>query len=275
MTQELDGIEKFYNVMIEFFANYSLQIVGAILLLLIGVVASKYLHNLVLKLLLKKSFDETLSGFIAKFIRFLVIAMMGVMALGKLGISIAPFIAALGALSLTAGLALQGSVSNFAAGVVLIVTKPFKIGDTILVHERYGQVKEIRLAYTLLENEDKEEITIPNKYMIGDVLVNSFEYRIVEGSVGIAYESDVESTTKKILEVIKSFETISKEEPIVGLQSFGDSTLEIGYRYWAPTKSYYKTMYSVNQKIYTTMQSEGVSIPFPQREVRLVQAKDR
>jgi small conductance mechanosensitive channel len=274
MSQELEGIQKFYNIMIEFFANYALQIVGAFILLLIGVVVSKYVYTFVLQLLLKKNLDETLSNFIARFIRILIIVMMGVLALGKLGISIAPFVAALGAISLTAGLALQGSVSNFAAGIVLIVTKPFKIGDTILVHERYGQVKEIRLAYTLLENEDKEEITIPNKYMIGDVLVNSFEYRIVEGSVGIAYESDVAKAIQEILHAIKSFDVISKEEPIVGLQSFGDSALEIGYRYWAPTKSYYKTMYSVNQKIHHAMKESGITIAFPQREVRLIQSKE-
>ena len=117
--------------------------------------ASKYIHKYVLRLLLKTTIDETISSFIANIIRFLIVLMMAILALGKLGISIAPFIAAIGAISLTAGLALQGSVSNFAAGLVLIATKPFKIGDTIRVHDIYGEVQEIKLSYTILITEDK------------------------------------------------------------------------------------------------------------------------
>jgi small conductance mechanosensitive channel len=131
MEKELEEVGHFYNVVIEFITNYSFQIIGAVIIMAIGIVASKYVHKYVLKMLLKTTIDETLGGFIANIVRFLVVAMMAILALGKLGISIAPFVAALGAISLTAGLALQGSVSNFAAGLVLIATKPFKIGDTI------------------------------------------------------------------------------------------------------------------------------------------------
>ncbi|MCD6190947.1 MAG: mechanosensitive ion channel, partial [Sulfurimonas sp.] len=128
MDKELADVNKFYNVIVEFFANYSLQIIGALIIFIIGVIASKYVQKLIYKLLINNKIDETLSGFVSNFVRFLVVAMMAILALGKLGISIAPFIAALGALSLTAGLALQGSVSNFAAGIILVITKPFKIG---------------------------------------------------------------------------------------------------------------------------------------------------
>jgi len=196
MDKELEEVNKFYNIVVEFIANYSFQILGALIIIIIGIFVSRYVQKLVLKLLVKNKIDETLSGFIANFVRFLVISMVAILALGKLGISIAPFIAALGAISLTAGLALQGSVSNFAAGVVLVLTKPFKIGDTITVHDVYGEVEEIKLSYTALRNEDGEQITIPNKYMIGDVLVNSFSYRVVEGSVGVAYDSDVQKALK-------------------------------------------------------------------------------
>jgi len=268
MDKELESVQKFYNVLIEFFANYSFQIIGALIIFLLGLFASKYIHKLILNILMKNSVDETLSNFIANFIRFLVIAMVGMLALGKLGISIAPFIAALGAISLTAGLALQGSVSNFAAGVVLILTKPFKIGDTLRVHEVYGEVQEIKLAYTLLINEDQEQITIPNKYMIGDVLVNSLEYRIVEGSVGISYDSDVEKAITLIKVTVLACGDVSvHNEPIVGVQNFGDSAIEIAYRYWVPTKSFFKTQYDVNFKVLQKLNSSDIAIPFPQREL--------
>jgi small conductance mechanosensitive channel len=270
MEKELQDVSKFYDVVIEFVANYSFQILGAVIIFIIGIFVSKYVYKIVDNIL-KTKIDETLSGFVANFIRLLIIVMMGILALGKLGISIGPFVAAIGAISLTAGLALQGSVANFAAGVVLVATKPFKIGDTITVHDVYGEVEDIKLAYTVLKNEDKEQITIPNKYMIGDVLVNSFERRIVEGNVGIAYDSDVQKAISSIREVLSTCEDISNDqEAIIGIEKFGESSIDIGYRYWVPTKSFFKIQYDVNLKILNVLNREKISIPFPQREVRMI-----
>ncbi len=273
MEEELQNVSKFYDVVIEFIANYSFQILGAIIIFGIGIVVSKYVYKLVVNLL-KDRIDETLGAFIANFVRFLIIAMMGILALGKLGISIGPFIAAIGALSLTAGLALQGSVSNFAAGVVLVATKPFKIGDTITINNIYGEVEDIKLAYTILINEDEEQITIPNKYMIGDVLVNSFESRIVEGSVGIAYDSDISKAIETIRQTVSTCKDVSDtQEVITGIENFGDSAINIGYRYWVPTKSFFKTQYDVNFKIFEALKKQEIDIPFPQREIHMVSSK--
>jgi small conductance mechanosensitive channel len=273
MDKELESVTKFYDVVIEFITNYSFQILGAIIIFLIGIFVSKYAYKMIDNLL-KTKIDETLSGFIANFVRLLIIVMMGILALGKLGISIGPFVAALGALSLTAGLALQGSVANFAAGVVLVATKPFKIGDTITVHDVYGEVEDIKLAYTVLRNEDQEQITIPNKYMIGDVLVNSFERRIVEGSVGIAYDSDVEKAIELIRQTIATCKDVSDEqENIIGVEKFGESSIDIGYRYWVPTKSFFKTQYDVNLQILNALNGAKISIPFPQREIKMLTSK--
>jgi len=270
MQDNLAQMSKYYNMAIEFIVTYSMQILSAIIILIIGIIASKYIFTFILKMLQKYKIDETLSRFIANFVRILVVMMMGVLALGKIGISIAPFVAAIGALSLTAGLALQGSVANFAAGIVLILTKPFKIGDTITVHDIYGEVVEIKLAYCVLYNEDKEQITIPNKYMIGDVLVNSFEYRIVEGSIGIAYDSNIERVIEVIQGVLKEIEGVSQEyEAIVGIEKFSDSSIDIAYRYWVPSKSYFKTQYGVNLQVMHALQVEEIEIPFPQREIRI------
>ncbi len=272
---ELEQVGQFYNTVIEFVTNYSFQIVGALIIMVIGVIASKYIHKYTIKMLLKTSIDETIAGFIANFVRFLIVTMMTILALGKLGISIGPFIAALGAVSLTAGLALQGSVANFAAGVVLIATKPFKIGDTIKIHDIFGQVVEIKLAYTVLINEDKEQITVPNKYMIGDVLVNSYNYRIVEGSVGVAYDSDAQKAVDIIKDTISTCRDISDEnDAIVGIENFGDSSIDIAYRYWVPSESYFKTQYEVNMKVLQAINEANITIPFPQREIRVLSKKD-
>lgn len=275
MPEDLQEVSKYYDMVIEFFVNYSMQLVGAIIILIVGIIVSKYVHKMVLKLLLKSNLDETLSQFAANFVRFLVVLMVGILALGKLGISVAPFIAAIGALSLTAGLALQGSVSNFAAGIVLVATKPFKIGDTITVHDVYGEVYEIKLAYTVLVNEDKEQITIPNKYMIGDVLVNSFEYRVVEGSVGIAYDSDVNASIQVIRDILATHAELDAEhKAIVGIEKFNDSSIDIAYRYWAPTKNFFKVQYGVNLKVLEAFNKEGINIPFPQREIKILGEKN-
>lgn len=153
IEEDLERVSRYYDMALDFLVNYSMQILAAFIIVILGIFFSKYIYKFVSRFLLKHNFDLTLSQFVANFLRSLILVFAVVLALGKLGISVAPFIAAVGALSLTAGLALQGSVSNFAAGVVLIITKPFKIGDTITVHRVYGRVEEIKLAYTLLSTE--------------------------------------------------------------------------------------------------------------------------
>ena len=272
MEQEIQSLQKFYNIVIEFLTNYSFQLVGAFIIVLIGWFASKSVFKMLMKLFLKHHFDVTLAKFIAHVARILVLVAMMVIALGKIGISIAPFVAAIGAISLTAGLALQGSVSNYAAGILLIMSRPFKIGDTIAMANVYGVVEEIKLAYTTLRNEDEEMITIPNKRLIGDIMVNSFEYRIVESSVGIDYKNEPKLAIKAIKEVLSQHPDVSKtNEPIIGIAQFGESSIDLGLRYWVPTKSYFKTQYAINLAIFEALHVKGITIPYPQREIKILQ----
>jgi len=271
MDKELAYINQFYMKAIEFLANYSFQIIGALIIVTIGWFLSKYVFNLLMKFFDQHDFDPTLAKFAANGVRVLVFGAMLVVAIGKLGISIAPFIAAVGAVFLTAGLAIQGSVANYAAGISLIITRPFKIGDTILINKVYGEVEEIRLAYTTLRTEDEELITVPNKNMIGEVIVNSFKYRVVESRVGISYDADAEAAIALIQGVIEGFENISTEtKAIVGIEKFGESAVEIGVRYWVPTRSYYKTQFEVNLAIYKALKEANIRIPYPQREIRII-----
>jgi len=271
MDQQLAYFNRFYVKAIDFLANYSFQIIGALIIVTIGWFLSKYVFNVLIKFFHQHDFDPTLSKFTANGIRILIFGAMLVVAIGKLGISIAPFIAAVGAVFLTAGLAIQGSVANYAAGISLIITRPFKIGDTILINKVYGEVEEIRLAYTTLRTEDEELITVPNKNMIGEVIVNSFKYRIVESSVGISYNDDAEKAIDIIREVIEGLENISSEtKAIIGIEKFGESAIEIGVRYWVPTRNYFKIQYEANMAIYKALREAKITIPYPQREVRIV-----
>lgn len=270
MKQELHYMQEFYNQTIAFLANYSFQIIGALLIIVIGWFLSKYIYNLLIQFFNKHDFDVTLGKFAANAVRILVLGAMVVVAIGKLGISVAPFIAAIGAIFLTAGLAIQGSVANFAAGISLVISRPFKIGDTILINNIYGEVEEIKLAYTTLRTEDEELITVPNKNMIGEVIVNSFDYRIVESRVGIAYSDDVEKAIAVIRNVIDTFENVSADnKAIVGIEKFGDNAVEIGMRYWVPTRSFFKMQYEVNLAVYKALGEAGLSIPYPRRDVHI------
>lgn len=274
MDKELQTLQKFYTIAIEFLTNYSFQLIGALIIVIIGWFAAKYAYALLMRLFESHHFDMTLSKFVASVVKMLIFAAMIIIALGKVGISIAPFVAAIGAVSLTAGLALQGSVSNYAAGVLLIISRPFKVGDTLSIGSFYGVVEEIKLSYTILRNEDEELITIPNKKMIGDVLVNSFEFRIVESSIGVAYEEDPAKAIALIKEVLSGFKEVSNtHNPVVGIAKFSDSSIELGLRYWVPTKSYFKTQFEVNLALYNTLHVNNISIPYPQREVRILGEK--
>ncbi|MDD2266652.1 mechanosensitive ion channel family protein [Sulfuricurvum sp.] len=271
MDQQLAYLNQFYIKAIDFLANYSFQIIGALIIVTIGWFLSKYVFNVLMKFFQQHDFDVTLGKFVANGIRILVFGAMLVVAIGKLGISIAPFIAAVGAVFLTAGLAIQGSVANYAAGISLIITRPFKIGDTILINKVYGEVEEIRLAYTTLRTEDEELITVPNKNMIGEVIVNSFKYRIVESSIGISYDADAEKAIAIIRNVVEGIENVSKEtQAIIGIEKFGDSAVEIGVRYWVPTRNFFKIQYETNMAIYKALREAKITIPYPQREVRMV-----
>jgi len=274
VDKELQTLQKFYTVVIEFLTHYSFQLLGALIIVIIGWFAAKYVYALLMRIFERNHFDSTLAKFVASVVKMLVFAAMIVIALGKIGISIAPFVAAIGAVSLTAGLALQGSVSNYAAGILLIISRPFKVGDTLSISGFYGVVEEIKLSYTVLRNEDEELITIPNKKMIGDVLVNSFDVRVVESSLGVAYEEDPAKAIALIKEVLSGFKEVSKEhKPVVGIAKFGDSSIELGLRYWVPTKSYFKTQYEVNLALYNALHVNNISIPYSQREVRILGEK--
>jgi len=271
MHRELAFIQQFYLKTIDFLANYSFQIIGAVIIVLLGWFLSKYVYRMLIRFFQNHDFDPTLGKFAANVARLLVFGAMVVVAIGKLGISIAPFVAAVGAVFLTAGLAIQGSVANYAAGISLIITRPFRIGDTILVNSVYGEVEEIKLAYTTLRTEDEELITVPNKNMIGEVIVNSSKYRIVESRVGISYADDAEKAIALIKSVIGACDFVSTEHAaIVGIESFGESALVIGMRYWVPTRNFFRFQYEVNLLVYNALRHEGITIPFPQRQIAIL-----
>ena len=271
IDQELENLTYFYNLIIDFFINYSFQVIGAIIILILGLIVARWVGNLTLRLCKRHNVDITLSNFISSTVRLLLVAMVVIICLGKFGISVAPFIAAIGAISLSIGLALQGVFSNYGAGFTIILTRPFVVGNTIRCNDVCGVVEEIRLAYTLLSTEDGEIITIPNKHIVGEVLVNSFENKVVEAEIGISYSADPAQAVALIQEQLSNNPNIvSEPAPQVGIASFGDSSVNIAYRYWVPTRQLFETQFQVNAAVYEAFNTNNVQIPFPQREVTVL-----
>ena len=271
MEQELQQAQEVYKLITEFFVNYSFQILGAIIIFLLGILVARKVGNVVQALCEKKDLDITLSRFIASATRLIIIVMVGIIALGKVGISVTPFVAAIGAVSLGAGLAVQGLLSNYGAGLNIIITRPFVVGDTIRIKNVIGLVKEVHLGFTLLTDEDNVEITIPNKHIVGEIIHNSHADTLVEESVGIAYDSDTDMAIAVIQDALQQIDKVSQaRKPLIGIESFADSSINIGVRFWAPTSHYFETRYRANAAIFAALQAAGITIPFPQREVRLL-----
>jgi small conductance mechanosensitive channel len=271
MKEDLATLQNLMNVVVEFLVNYSFQVVGAVIILIAGVFVARWLAKLVVKICQQRDFDITLTKFLGSLIKLLVLVFATVIALGKFGISIAPFIAAIGALAFGASFAIQGPLSNYGAGLAIILARPFAVGNTLAVKGVSGVVEEISLAYTILTTEDEERITIPNNKIMGEILQNSFANRVVEITVGIAYHDDPQKAIEVIREALKQFPQISSEPPpIVGIEAFADSAINIGMRYWVPTKQYFETLYAVNLAVYQALKAAQITIPFPQRDVHMI-----
>lgn len=276
MEQEIEQMARIYNLILDFVVNYSFQLVGALLIFLLGLYVAAKISGWVQNLCLKKGLDVTLSKFISSTVKVLIIVMVAIIALGKVGISVTPFVAAVGALSLGAGLAVQGLLSNYGAGFNIIITRPFVVGDTIEIQGQRGIVEDIHLAFTELTDEDGVKITIPNKHIVGEILHNSQQDSLLELSVGISYSADPEYAIDELTKALSDLEYVSTErKPVIGIDEFADSAININIRLWAQTRYFYQTKFDANKRIYHALDKAGITIPFPQQDVHLHRVDSR
>jgi small conductance mechanosensitive channel len=271
MQDEIMATQQLINTMVDFFVSYGFQVAGAIILLVIGVIVARLVSSFLMKLFERKNFDVTLSRFIASAAKVTILTFVIIIALGKFGVTIAPIVAALAAMVFGASFAIQGPLSNYGAGLVIIFGRPFVVGNIIKVAGVSGVVEEVGLGSTILTDEDGVKITIPNKHIVGEVLHNSQQRGIVEGVVRISYNSNPEKAISIITKVLDGFEQVLKEPtPQVGIQEFGDSSINIGFRYWIPSRKYFQTRYSVNLAVYKQLKEGDIEIPFPQRDIHII-----
>ncbi|MGI2261372.1 mechanosensitive ion channel family protein [Shewanella sp. GXUN23E] len=270
LDKELAQLQQVYQMVTEFLVNYSFQMVGAAIIFVLGLWVAAKAGNLVKKKFETHRIDQTLGNFVSNLVRVLIIIMAGIIALGKLGISITPMVAAIGAASLGAGLAIQGMLSNYAAGVTIIVTRPFVIGNTIEIKGVSGVVEDIHLGFTELTNEEGERITIPNKHIVGEILHNSQACKLVDTRFTISYGTDVETLVALLHDLLQNSPQVARERGVqVGINDFTPMGMEIGVRYFVATTRYHQDKFETNMALLKQLKQSGVEMACPLREIHV------
>ncbi len=265
LVQNVDQVAKWVDVLIEFGVTYGFQILGALLFLFVGLKAGGWLSRRIQGLCEAKGIDVTLSKFIGNTVKFLILTVLAIITLGNFGISIAPLIALAGASAFGATMALQGPLSNYGAGLSIILARPFIVGNTITVGETSGVVVEVKMAYTQLLGEDGERITIPNKDIVGRVIVNSETRRVVQTKIAVTADADIDRAVEAAKDAVakalpKADAEAGGAEPQVGLHDFTYGGLILGVRFWVPSSQYYDLRYKVNLAVLAALRAAGVPL---------------
>jgi len=252
--------------------TYGPKFVGAILVLIVGLWIIKAINKAVSRLLEKKDWDPSLEPFIRTLVSILLKVMLVISVMGMVGIQMTSFIAILASVGLAVGMALSGTLQNFAGGVMILVFKPFKVGDFIEAQGYMGTVFEIQIFNTILKTPDNKVIYIPNGGLSTGSVTNFSQEptRRVDWSFGIAYGDNVEKARKVLLNLINADSRILKDpEPFIGLGELADSSVNLTVRVWVNAEDFWDVFFEMNENVYGDFEKEGLSIPFPQMDIHL------
>jgi len=262
--------KRVVDLSLESIVKYGFQVVGGIVVLFIGWVISKFVVSLVANFLDKKNVDVTVKKFLIGAGRLSIMALAALLALGKFGIELTPLVAGLSVAGVGVSLALQGTLSNYAAGASLIFAKPFKVGDIIEVAGVMGEVEDISLPRTQIGTVDGAKVMIPNKHIIGEIIQNFSDLKKVSVKVGISYNSDLNKVTEIIRNIAKRHPKVYQgKEPSIGISEFADSSITISTALWCKQADYWDVLFDVNKAIFEEFNRNTIVMPFPQRDVHL------
>ncbi|PKN62188.1 MAG: mechanosensitive ion channel protein [Deltaproteobacteria bacterium HGW-Deltaproteobacteria-15] len=256
-----------------FLTTYGIKIVGAIIILLFGRLGAGVGRKFVRSMLEKSKADPAIISFSENVTYFLILTFAVLAALAKFGIQTASFIAVLGAAGFAIGFALQGSLANFAAGVLILVLRPFKIGDYIMGAGEAGTVKEIALFTTVLATPDNVKIMVPNGKLFGDTIknVSAFDTRRIDLVIGIGYGSDIQKAHDVIREVIRKDDRVLRDPTAqVAVSELADSSVNLVIRPWVRKEDYWDVRFDLTRKLKEAFDANGIEIPFPQRVVHAI-----
>jgi small conductance mechanosensitive channel len=267
---------QWMETMQEHAMEYGIKIIAALVIFFVGRWIAGLIKGLIRRLLQKRKLDETVTGFVCNIAYVTLMVFVIIAAIGKLGVQTGSFIAIIGAAGLAIGLALQGSLANFAAGFLIILFRPFKKGDFIEAGGAAGIVDEIQVFTTILKTPDNKVIIIPNGGVLGGNITNysAEATRRIEWVIGVSYTDNLKKVRDVLQSIVAADERIHKDpEPQIVVAEMADSSVNFKLRVWADTSDYWGVYFDITEIVKTRFDDEGISIPFPQRDVHLFQEK--
>jgi small conductance mechanosensitive channel len=267
-------MEEIINKVYELLTVYGLKILAALAIFIVGRWVAQGVRKMLQRVMTKSKVDSTLVTFTANLAYIALLAFIVIAALGQLGIQTTSFIAILGAAGLAVGLALQGSLSNFAAGFLLIIFRPFKVGDLIEGAGVFGVVEAIQIFTTQLKTADNKTVIVPNAKLTDDNIVNWTVKgtRRVDMVMGIGYEDDIDKARSLMADIIAADDRVLKDPaPQISVSELADSSVNFVVRPWVKVEDYWGVYFDLTEKIKKSFDANGISIPFPQRDVHVYQ----
>lgn len=257
--------------LIMYFIEHGMQILTGIGILVVGLFCSRWAGNVAQRWLEKHKLEPQIRKLITKLVWVVVFAMFAFVALGQMGIQITPLLAGIGVAGVGISLAMQSVLGNLVAGLNIIFTKPFTVGEYIELLGVYGQVQDISLFSTTLLHADNSRVVVPNRKIVGEILHNYGKIRQMNLTVGVSYDADIKlaiATSKAILD--QNVRVLKDPAPIVGVSRLSDYSVVISVMPWVAVPDYFVAQTEVNQAIIEQFAQQKISIPFPQREIRLI-----
>ena len=259
------------NLITQYAVQYGFRIMGAILVIIAALFVANSVGRLFERWLNKQDLEPPLRLLLLRVLKALLVILGVLIALDQLGVQIAPLVAGLGVAGLGVGLALQGVLSNVVAGLSIIFTKPYRVGEHISLLGVHGDVAKIDIFTTTLLHPDHSRIVIPNRKVVGEILHNFGTIRQLDLSIGVSYQTDIETTLRVLRELVARHPKVLQDPaPIIGIAAFADSSITLSIRPWVPVACAGSAHIELNQAIIQQLRADGVDIPFPQREVRLL-----
>jgi small conductance mechanosensitive channel len=276
MSSQIESLQHLKNRAIDLLVEFGPNAISAIVVLLIGVFVSRAIVRAVERGVARVEIEPPLRLLLLRILRVAVMAIFVIMALQNLGVELLPLIAGLGVAGAGVALALQGVLGNAVAGLTIIITRPFRVGEYIDIHNEEGRVESITLFSTKLSHPDRSVVIIPNRKIVGEILHNYGTLRQLNLSVGVAYDTDIGHALRVIDEVLNANPRIMKDPaPVVRVTTLGDSSVTIAMRPWAQVTEAGVAGSEVVRAILEQFRAAGIKIPFPQREVRMLENTPR
>ncbi len=268
MEEILNNPQRYIEMAIDF----GIKVVVAIVVLIIGLWIIKMIVGRIDKVMRKRDVEKALRKFLKSVIAVLLQAALVIAIISQLGVEMTAFVALLGAMGLAVGMALSGTLQNFAGGVMILLFKPFKIGDYIAAQGHEGVVQEIQIFNTILLTPDNKKIIIPNGGLSTNSMVNytAEATRRVDWTFGVGYGDSAEKAKKVIADILATNDKILSDPPVfIELSALADSSVNFAVRAWTKTEDYWAVYFDINGKVYDKFEKEGLNIPFPQMDVHV------